>query len=72
MKKTAKRDSSMLEEYDFSKGERGKHAKRYAEGTNVIVLAPDVAAMFPDSGSVNDALRALVRIARRNGSKAKA
>jgi len=33
-------------EYDFSKGVRGKHAKRYAQGTNVILLAPDVAKIF--------------------------
>ena len=72
MKKAAKskRDPDMLDEYDFSTGVRGKYAKRYAEGTNVVVLAPDVAAMFPDSQSVNDALRALVQIARRNGSRA--
>ena len=65
-----KRDPDLLDEYDFSKGERGKYAKRYAEGTNVVVLAPDVAAVFPDAESVNDALRALVQIVRRNGRKA--
>jgi hypothetical protein len=63
------RDPDLLDEYDFSKGVRGKYAKRYAEGTNVVVLAPDVAAMFPDAESVNEALRALVQIARRNGRK---
>jgi len=61
----------MLDEYDFSLGVRGKYAKRYAEGTNVVVLAPDVAALFPDAESVNDALRALAQIARRNGRKSK-
>ena len=65
----SKGDPDMLDEYDFSKGVRGKYAKRYAEGTNVVVLAPDVAAVFPDSQSVNDALRALVQIAHRNGKK---
>jgi uncharacterized DUF497 family protein len=66
MKKTAKKspDSDMLEEYDFSKGERGKYAARYAEGTNVVVLAPDVAAAFPNADAVNSALRALMKIAR--------
>jgi len=59
----------MLDEYDFSKGVRGKYAQRYAEGTNVVVLAPDVAAVFPDSESVNEALRVLVKIARKNGKK---
>jgi hypothetical protein len=73
MKKAAKskRAPDLLDEYDFSSGVRGKYAKRYAEGTNVVVLAPDVAAVFPDAQSVNDALRALARIARRNGRKAK-
>jgi hypothetical protein len=59
----------MLDEYDFSKGVRGKYAKHYVEGTNVVVLAPDVAAVFPDAESVNDALRALVQIARRSAKK---
>lgn len=71
MKKAArsKRKPEMLDEYDFSKGVRGKYAQRYAEGTNVVVLAPDVAAVFPDSESVNEALRVLVKIARKNGKK---
>lgn len=45
----ARRDPDMLDEYDFSKGVRGKYAKRYAEGTNVVVLSPDVAQVFHDS-----------------------
>jgi len=67
MKKAVKtrRDPDMLDEYDFSKGVRGKYAKRYAEGTNIVVLSPDVAAVFPDSESVNEALRVLVKIARQ-------
>ena len=60
-----KRDPDMLDEYDFSKGVRGKYAKRYAEGTNIVLLDPDVAAVFPNSESVNEALRGLVQIARR-------
>jgi len=67
----SKRDPDTLDEYDFSSGVRGKYAKRYAAGTNVVLLAPDVAALFPDAESVNNALRALVQIARRNGRKAK-
>jgi hypothetical protein len=55
----------MKAEYDFSKGIRGKYAQRYAEGTNVVVLAPDVAAAFPTSESVNTALRALISLARQ-------
>ena len=71
MKKAPKgrRDLGMLDNYDFSKGIRGKYAKRYAEGTNVVVLAPDVAAVFPNAESVNEALRALVQIARKSGRR---
>jgi hypothetical protein len=49
-------------DYDFSNGVRGKYAARYAAGTNVVVLSPDVAEVFPDSEAVNEALRTLVRI----------
>jgi len=68
MKKASRKkaEPEMLPEYDFSKGVRGKYAKRYAAGTNVVVLAPDVATAFPDADSVNEALRALMRIARKN------
>ncbi len=66
MRKTSGRGSrDMLPEYDFSKAARGKYAKRYATGTNIVVLAPDLAGAFPDSQSVNEALRALLQIARR-------
>lgn len=70
MKKGTKR-REMLDEYDFSKGVRGKYADRYAEGTNVVVLAPDVAAVFPDADSVNEALRQLMKIARKAAVKTK-
>jgi hypothetical protein len=56
----------MMDEYDFSKGVRGKYSKRYAEGNNIVVLSPDVAEFFPDSQSVNQALRLLIEIANRN------
>jgi hypothetical protein len=59
-----KLSDDMRPEYDFSKGVRGKYAARFAEGTNVVVLDPDVADMFPTSTSVNDALRALAKIIR--------
>ena len=61
--------SEMLNEYDFSKGVRGKYAKRYAAGTNVVVLLPDVAEVFPDSESVNEAVRVLLKIARQQTKK---
>ena len=51
----------MKDEYDFSKGVRGKYVKQYAEGTNIILLEPDVAKAFPDSESVNKALRSLIQ-----------
>jgi hypothetical protein len=60
--KKARNDPDMLDEYDFSGGVRGKYAKRYAEGTNVAVIAPDVAEFFPDEESVNEALRNVVSI----------
>jgi hypothetical protein len=55
----------MLKEYDFSKGVRGKYAHRYARGTNVVVFQQDVAKLFPDSASVNPALRLLGQVAAR-------
>ena len=57
----------MRPEYDFSKGVRGKHFQAYRAGTNVVFLEPDVAEMFPDSASVNHALRLLGRLARTKG-----
>jgi len=59
----------MLEEYDFSRGVRGKYAKRYAEGANVVVIDPDVAEYFPDHDSVNEALRSLLPIVKRQAKK---
>ena len=63
--KRMKNDPDMLEEYDFTGGVRGKYAKRYAEGTNVVVIDPDVAGYFPDQESVNEALRGLTAIIKR-------
>jgi len=54
----------MLPEYDFSGGVRGKYAGRFAKGTIMVVLDPDVAEIFPDPRSVNKALRALGHIIR--------
>ncbi len=63
-------DPEMLEEYDFSGGVRGKYATRFADGANVVVLDPDVAEVFPDSESVNQALRALAEIIQHQSEKA--
>jgi len=69
MKQEDNQDNEMLREYDFGGGVRGKYAQRYAEGSNVVVLSPDVAEAFPDSASVNRALRALIDIARASAPK---
>jgi hypothetical protein len=55
----------MRPEYDFSGGVRGKYADQYRRGTNVVLLEPELAKAFPDSKSVNDALRSLLSIATR-------
>ena len=62
MKKVTREEDEMRDHYDFRAGVRGKYAARYAEGTNVVVLDPDVADMFPDRESVNEALRAVGRV----------
>lgn len=67
--KVMQNDPDMLEEYDFSKGIRGKYAKRYAEGTNVVVIDPDVAEYFSDHDSVNEALRSLLPIVKKHAKK---
>jgi len=66
------RDPDMLDDYDFSQGVRGKYVQRFAQGSNVVVLSPDVAEIFPDSESVNAALRLLVEVAGRSTSKVSA
>lgn len=66
--KTSRRnnDVDMQEEYDFSQGVRGKYAKEYAKGTNIAILDPEVAKVFRDSRSVNEALRSLLPIIRNH------
>jgi len=54
----------MRAEYDFSNAIQGKHHRAYAEGTNVVLLDPDVARVYRDSVSVNKALRLLMEVAR--------
>ena len=55
----------MRPEYDFKGGVRGKYASRFAEGSNIVVLDPDVAEVFHDAKAVNDALRVLAESARK-------
>ena len=66
MKKTGNRRTerdTMRAEYDFSGGVRGKYVQRYREGTNIVVLDPDVAEAFTTSEAVNRALRAILDVA---------
>ena len=62
-RRIANSDDEMLPEYDFRGAVRGKYYERYRRGTNVVLLDPDVAAVFRDSVAVNDALRLLVSVA---------
>jgi hypothetical protein len=67
IKDKKKHSDELRAEYDFdySKGVRGTYHKRLlAEGSNVVVLDPDVAKAFPDSGSVHEALRSLLELTR--------
>ncbi|MGA2193625.1 MAG: hypothetical protein ABSH40_00010 [Bryobacteraceae bacterium] len=69
---TKRRPREMRAEYDFSAGVRGKYVERYRQGTNVVLLDPELADAFPDSKSVNDALHALVAIAGRAETRKRA
>jgi len=60
----------MRKEYDFSKGIRGKYARKYRSGTNIVVLDPDVATVFKTTRSVNQALRSLTQIIKAQKQKA--
>ena len=55
---------------DFSKGVRGKYHKRMQEGTNIVLIAPELMETFPDSDAVNEALRSLKKIADRTPKRA--
>jgi hypothetical protein len=57
--------AAAVPDIDFAGGVRGKYAARYAESTNIVVLAPDIAEVFPNSEAVNEALRTLVRLSGR-------
>ncbi len=63
--KRMQKDQDMLEEYDFSKGVMGKYSKKYEEGANVVVIDPDVAKFFPDHDTVNQVLRSLIEIIKK-------
>ena len=61
----------MLPEYDFSGGVRGKHARRFGRDHLAVLLDKDVAKVFRTSAEVNEALRALARIARTRRARSK-
>ena len=73
MKTVKANDDTLRSEYhaaDFPAGMvRGKYAARAAQASNIVVLDPDLATAFPDSAAVNDALRELLRVARRAASR---
>ena len=68
MKKEVGIDDELRPEYDLSQllegGVRGKYADRYREGTNLVLLAPDVAEVFPNEEAVNEALRLVTQLAK--------
>jgi hypothetical protein len=68
MSKSGKPDDELRPEYDINElledGVRGKYAERYAQGTNMVLLASDVAEAFPTSESVNEALRLVLRLSQ--------
>lgn len=64
-KRASGKKPQQVPDYDFSSGVRGQYAARFAAGTNVVVLSPDVAEVFPDSEAVNEALRTLVRVSAK-------
>jgi hypothetical protein len=59
----------ILPAYDFSRASPNKYASRYAAGSAVVVLEPDVAAAFPSSKEANEALRALAGIILKHRSR---
>ncbi len=66
------KDDELRPEYDLSsllkEGVRGKYAKRYAQGTNLVLLSPDVAKNFPNDEAVNEALRLVIQLKKIPGS----
>ena len=65
MSKSNEPETAMRDEYDFSGAVRGKYAARFAQGSNIVVLDPDVAEVFGDAKAVNEALRLLADSVRK-------
>ncbi len=68
MKKASSDD--MPEEIDFSNAVRGKYAERYALGSNIVMIKPEIFAAFPSEKAVNDALAQLMRSGKQNAARA--
>jgi hypothetical protein len=68
-RKVSESSDEMRPEYDFSGGVRGKYVQRFREGTNIVILEPDVAAEFKDSAAVNDALREVLKSRRKRSRR---
>lgn len=71
MKNKHPEDDDLRDEYDFSSATRANYAQRYAQGSNIVMLDPDVAEVFPTARSVNEALRALAGIIRQHPEHAR-
>jgi hypothetical protein len=75
-KSKSKKVDDLRPEYDLAvllkAGVRGKYAKRYAHGTNLVLLSPDVASNFPDDEAVNEALRLVIQLKKIPGGKRRA
>ena len=71
LKQTDELEDELRPEYDLSEllkhAVRGKYAARYKAGTNLVLLAPDVAEAFPNEQAVNDALRLVMQLAKIPG-----
>jgi hypothetical protein len=65
MAESAKHKDTMRSEYDMRGGVRGKYAKRFPQDMVMVALEPDVSAAFPDAESVNEALRVLLKAAKK-------
>lgn len=69
MNSNQNKEPEMLDEYDFTGGVRGKYVERLAAKQSVVTLEPDVAAVFTDSESVNQALRGLIPVIQKQAEK---
>jgi hypothetical protein len=66
--KNRKKEPEMRKEYDFTNATRGKDVKRFPKDVVMVTLAPDVATAFPDADAVNEALRVVIKAARKSSA----